>query len=617
MLSYLRHASRGIAPTVLVLTSLAAQHDGGAVDFNRDVRPLLSDRCFKCHGFDEAARKAGLRLDVREGQLAAIRGRRPVVPGDPDASELIARIESPDPKRRMPPPSSGLSLDPSEKALLRRWIEQGAPFERHWAFQPPRKPLVPADADAGSPIDAFIRAELRARGLSPAPEADRATLIRRVSLDLVGLPPTPEEVEAFVHDARPDAYERLVDRLLASPHFGERMALVWLDAARYADTNGFHHDNVRTAWPYRDWVIRAFQENVPYDRFATEQLAGDLLPGATDEQRIATAFCRMHNINDEGGAIDAEYRVEAVCDRIETIASTFLGLTFTCARCHDHKYDPFTQEDYYSLYALFGSVDERGVYEYDFERARAYPPRIEYRDPELRARTEAAAAEVRAAERALSEAAPAIALECDRAEAAVRARCGDVRWVDATLTAARAASGAPMAILADGSARATGNPERDVHVLELTTDEVDLRFLRLDVLTDPSCGKGSVGLASHGNAVISAIRAEAIARDDPARVEPIPFAWAWADHEQRNHDHDVHNALFDDPGGWALDGHRRVEPRVALLVAERPFGFAGGTTVRVTIEYASRYTHHVAGRVRVQLARQEHPRAADVLAQFP
>ncbi len=610
----------GVSVVSLSFVMLPAQHGSATVDFNRDIRPLLSDRCFKCHGFDEAARKAKLRLDTRLGQTTPIEGRQPVVPGDTARSELLRRIESSDRKVMMPPPSSGVSLSAEEKALLRRWIDEGAVYAKHWAYVPPTKSLVPATDDgAPNPIDAFVGAAARAQTLAPSPQTDRASLLRRASLDLTGLPPTPEVLAAFVSDPDPAAYEHAVDRLLASPHFGERMALMWLDAARYADTNGFHHDNVRTSWPYRDWVIGAFNDNLPYDRFVTEQLAGDLMPSPTTEQRIATGFCRMHNINDEGGALDPEYRVEAVCDRIETIATTFMGLTFTCARCHDHKYDPFTQADYYSLYALFGSVEERGVYGADFEQARAYPPRLAFRDAELVRKTEAAERMLVHAKAKQVAAEPAIALHCDAAEALVRQRHGNVRWVDAKLVAAQTAAGEALELLDDGSARAKDNPERDTHVLELSTDAENLRLLRLEVLTDKGCGHGSVGLASHGNVVISGIRAEAISRVDPARVEPIAWSWAWADHEQPNNDHDVHNVLAFGDGGWALDGHRRIEPRTALLLAERPFGFTGGTTLRVSIEYRSRYANHVAGRVRVSLAQQDadHQREPGMLAEFP
>ena len=315
------HAS--VAALLMGWGTLSAQDP---VDFNRDIRPLLSDRCFQCHGFDAQARQAGLRLDTWEGLTTPTGGRRPIVPGSPADSEVIRRITADDTAERMPPASSGHTLSAAEIALLRRWVKEGAPFARHWAFEPPRKPTLPRshkDDPVRSELDRFVSSNLRERGFAPSPEAAPETLARRATLALTGLPPTPEELDTFLADEEPGAYERLVDRLLGSPRFGERMALMWMDVARYADTNGYHHDNIRTAWPYRDWVINAFNQNKPYDTFVREQLAGDLMEDPTVAQRIATAFCRMHNINDEGGALDPEYRVEAVADRIETVATTF------------------------------------------------------------------------------------------------------------------------------------------------------------------------------------------------------------------------------------------------------------------------------------------------------
>ncbi len=587
------------------------------VDFNRDIRPLLADRCFTCHGFDARARKADLRLDTREGMLAAREGGAAVVPGAAHRSALVRRIRSDDPRQRMPPPSSGLSLSAEERALLARWIDEGAPFAEHWAFTPPVDTAPPrvADPDAApSALDRFVLDALERRGLGLSPQADRETLIRRVSLDLTGLPPTPEEIEAFVDDPAADAYEQLVERLLASPHYGERMAYEWLDGARYADTNGFHHDNVRTAWPYRDWVIDAFNQNLPFDQFATEQLAGDLLEDATTAQRIASGFCRMHNINDEGGALDAEYRVEAVCDRIETVSTVFMALTVACARCHDHKYDPFSQEDYYSLYAFFNSVDERGVYPAEFEQARAYPARLDYRPPGLEERAAAASEALEARLAELAAAAPTVEAEHVAAGRALRERLG-VSWVHAPVIEAKSAAGRRMTVLDDGSVRAAADdpPAKDTHTLVLDTDAVGLDLLCLEALTDPALPKGSLSLASHGNAVLSHVRATAVGRDDPDRRQEIEFAWAWADHEQANGDFDVHNALDPDAHGWALAGHEHIETRTAILRARTPFGFEGGTRVIVELVYHSQYGQHIIGRPRVTLGRA----VRDPSAEFP
>jgi len=329
------------------------------VDFDRDIRPILSDRCFVCHGPDEKRRMANLRLDTEEGLSMA-------------KSRMLARVSAMN-ASRMPPPQAGPSLTEPQIAAIGRWIEQGAKWERHWAFVPPRRPDLPtvsAETWPRNALDRFVLARLEHAGLKPSPEADRATLLRRLSFDLTGLPPTIAELDAFLADHSPDAYEKQVDRLLASPHYGERMAVEWLDLARYADTHGYHIDSGRDMWKWRDWVIGAFNRNMPYNQFCTEQLAGDLLPHAATEQRLATAFNRNHMINFEAGAIPEEYQVEYVADRVDTTATVFMGLTLGCARCHDHKYDPIAQRDYYRFSAFFNSVPENGL---DGERGNAAP----------------------------------------------------------------------------------------------------------------------------------------------------------------------------------------------------------------------------------------------------
>jgi mono/diheme cytochrome c family protein len=340
-----------------------AEGDEPQVLFNRDVRPILSDNCFQCHGPDERQRQADLRLDV-EGSARALReGRRAILPGDPAGSELIRRITASDPDERMPPASTGRKLTAEQMAVLRRWIEQGARWQPHWAWIPPQRPPLPQVQRADwplNPIDSFVLARLERESLSPSPPAERHTLLRRVTLDLTGLPPSPEEVEAFLADDSPGAFERAVDRLLASPRYGERMAVPWLNAARYADTNGYQSDGERIMWRWRDWVIEAFNDNMPFDRFTIEQLAGDLLPRPSLEQLIATGFNRNHRGNGEGGIIPEEYAVEYVADRVETTCTVWLGLTMGCSRCHDHKFDPFQQREFYQLFAYFNNVPERG-----------------------------------------------------------------------------------------------------------------------------------------------------------------------------------------------------------------------------------------------------------------
>ncbi len=333
------------------------------IEFNRDVRPILSDHCFTCHGPDAARRQADLRLDLEANAKWTLDGRSPIVPGEPSASELIRRVTSHDPEVRMPPPEAGKQLSAEEAELLTRWIRQGARWQRHWAWIPPRRakvPTVDADQEIRNPIDAFVLERLKREGLSHASPAERTTLLRRVTLDLTGLPPTPEETDRFLADAAPDAYERAVDRLLASPRYGERMASRWLDAARYADTSGYQTDGIRHMWRWRDWVIEAFNRNLPFDTFTIEQIAGDMLNSPTLEQRIATGFNRNHRGNAEGGIIPEEYAVEYVIDRVDTTATVWLGLTMGCARCHDHKFDPITHKEFYQVFALFNNVPEKG-----------------------------------------------------------------------------------------------------------------------------------------------------------------------------------------------------------------------------------------------------------------
>jgi hypothetical protein len=394
---------------------------GPAIEFNRDVRPILAENCYACHGPDAAQRKAKLRLDTEAGALADLGGRRAIVPGDVESSELLYRVEAEETSERMPPASTGRTLTAEQLGVLRRWIEQGAKWESHWSLIPTKRPMPPSVKDRiwpRNPIDSFILERLERDGLTPSAEADRTTLIRRVTLDLTGLPPTPAEVDAFLEDRTPFAYEALVDRLLASPRYGEHMALRWLEAARYADTNGYQSDGERFMWRWRDWVVGALNGNMPFDRFTIEQLAGDLLPEATLDQRIATGFNRNHRGNAEGGIIPEEYAVEYVADRVETTATVWMGLTLGCARCHDHKFDPISQKDFYRTFAIFNNVPEKG-------RAVKFgnsPPMIKAPTPDQQARLAAldgrlADAERRFTERGVELAGAQAAWECRLASA--------------------------------------------------------------------------------------------------------------------------------------------------------------------------------------------------------
>src|SRR5687768_13313601 len=359
------HLARSIWACLLV--SLASRGEAApadaAVKFNRDIRPILTENCFACHGPDANARKAKLRLDTKEGIFEKTPKREPaVVPGDLEKSELWQRVTATDEDDVMPPPDSHKVLKPEQKELLKKWILAGAPWQGHWAYIKPERPAVPKVKASGfpirNPIDAFVLAKLQSKGLKPAPEADKRTIARRVSLDLTGLPPKRELVEAFLKDRSPEAYLRLVKLLMNSPQWGEHRGRYWLDAARYADTHGLHFDNYRVMWPYRDWVIRAFNRNMPFDQFTLEQLAGDLLDDPDIEQLIATGFHRCNMTTNEGGTIDEENLANYANDRVSTTAWVWLGSTLNCAACHDHKFDPFTQKDFYAMEAFFRNTTQ-------------------------------------------------------------------------------------------------------------------------------------------------------------------------------------------------------------------------------------------------------------------
>ena len=367
-------------PALLVLVAAHARA-ADKIEYNRDVRPILAENCFACHGPDSAARKAELRLDLRDEAVKA----DAVVPGKPDDSSVVERVFATDPGEVMPPPQSHKKLTAAQKDTLKRWIAQGAEYQPHWSFIAAARPPVPAVQNAAwcrTPIDRFVLAALEKKGLTPAPEADRRTLARRLSLDLVGLPPEPADVEAFVADKSPDYYEKFVDKLMASPHWGEHRGRYWLDAARYADTHGIHFDNFREMWTYREWVVNAFNRNLPFDQFTVEQLAGDLLPNANLDQRVASGFNRCNITTNEGGAIDDEYLVLYARDRTETTAAVWLGLTAGCATCHDHKFDPLSQKEFYEFSAFFNNTTQRAM----DGNIKDTPPILPITRPEDRAR---------------------------------------------------------------------------------------------------------------------------------------------------------------------------------------------------------------------------------------
>ncbi len=546
------------------------------VDFARDVRPILAGYCFKCHGPDQNQRQAGLRLDDGSAALApAESGRRAIVPGKPEDSELIRRIHASDESERMPPPSEKHPLSEKQKSILRQWIADGAPYQAHWAFLPITDPELPDVRDktwAKNGIDYFVLAKLEAVGLAPNPEADRYTLVRRVYLDLIGLPPTPEEADAFVADTAPDAYERLVDRLLASPRYGERWARRWLDLARYADTNGYEKDRPRSIWPYRDWVIRAMNQDMPFDQFTIEQLAGDMLPSATIEQRIATGFHRNTMLNEEGGIDPLEFRFYAMVDRLNTTATTWLGLTLACAQCHDHKYDPITQREYYQLMAFLNNADE---------------PELEIPVPELVAehqRWEQLALE---REARLAESFPP----------EERYEWAEVQWVTV-----RSDAGSQYEPQPDGSLFWTGQqPDEDCYVVEFSVPRGDYVALELTALADNRLPNGGPGRAPNGNFVLTDVR---LSLDNERKTEPNAIRWQRAEAEAAQEGFPISAAIDSDPKtGWAIH-----VPGTWNVTRKAVFWFDGPMTVdqeRCSLRLAQNYGgRHTLGRIKVRMARR-------------
>jgi hypothetical protein len=564
-----------------LLAPLAVRADeSGAELFTRKVRPILSQHCFKCHGPDDRARKARLRLDLRETGLRPARsGKRAIVPGKPDHSELVARIFA-DENEVMPPPHVKKPLSDEQKQVLRRWIELGAPYPLHWSFVAPRLAPLPKVRQADWPrsaIDTFVLARLESEGLAPSPPADRYTLLRRLYLDLIGLPPTPEEAEAFVGDRAPDAYERLVDRLLASPQYGERWARRWLDLARYADTNGYEKDRPRSIWPYRDWVIRALSADMPFDRFTVEQIAGDLLPSATLEQRIATGFHRNTMLNEEGGIDPLEFRFHAMTDRMATTGTVWLGLTVGCAQCHTHKYDPIPHNEYFRLMAFLNNADE---------------PTIQVHRPDLDRKRRQIEAEIARLSADLPASFPADGLDRKFNDWLKRESAHAVRWT--VLRPLEARSNLPhLSIQADASVLASGDQSKsDTYQLRLATDLKNITAIRLEALPDDRLPNGGPGRVYYegpfGDFMLSEITLSAAGRK-------VPFARASHSHAGGG---SAQAAIDGDPQtGWSINGGQgRAHTAVFNLAA--PLADAHDLRLKMLFE---RYYAAGLGRFRISV----------------
>lgn len=554
------------------------------VDFDREVRPILSEYCFTCHGPDDKARKADLKLHTRDGALSVIDLKKPA------ESELIRRITTTDKADRMPPEKTGKALKPAQIETLKAWIAQGAEYQKHWAFVAPQRPNIPQVGEgwARNAIDHFIAARLKKELMTPSPEADRPTLIRRVTFDLTGLPPTPKEVDDFVNDKSPDAHAKVVERLLNSIRYGERMTLDWLDAARYADTNGYHIDNGRDMTRWREWVIEAFHKNKRFDEFTIEQLAGDLLPGATLSQKVASGFNRNHMINFEGGAIPEEYHTAYIVDRVSTTATVWMGLTLACSQCHDHKYDPFTQKEFYQIYAFFNNVPERGL---DGNKGNAVPfikvPTAEQEKRLAQKRTEIAALEaVMSADSQKMDAAQA---EWEKSPESVK-----TTWKVLELAKLRSKGGATFTADKDGSTLVTGaNAPTDVYTLTFRTDLAKLTAIRVEALPDDKLNGKGPGRSVNGNFVLTGIR---ITLGDGKDATPLKIKTASADFSQKEGGFDVKTVLAKGPG-WAISPEFG-KPHHAVFELADPLA-AAGKDVTVQLQFNSQFASHQMGRFRV------------------
>jgi hypothetical protein len=590
-----------LSGTLLALHLAAAP----AVDFARDIRPILSDRCFACHGPDESKRMVGLRLDTEEGAKKPRGPRTPIVPGDAAASEILKRVAPENPARRMPPPYSDRKpLTEKEVATLRAWIEQGAKWQGHWSFTPPVRSAEPAVQNrtwVRNPIDSFILARLEREGLAPSPEADRARLLRRVSFDLTGLPPTLAELDSYLADRSPDAYEKAVDRLLASPRYGERMAVDWLDAARYADTHGYQTDPAKEMWPWRDWVINAFNRNLPFDRFTVEQLAGDLLPNATLDQKIATGFQRNHRINAETGAIAEEFEAENLVDRASTVGTVWLGLTVGCARCHDHKYDPISARDFYSLLAFFNGVDEVGNGGTADGRGN-YKPFLRLPAPELEAQLAAKDAELKPARAKLAKIDKR--LEPRQRAWEPNALSYQPKWEVLTPANLKADHGVTLRALPDGSVLAGGAmPPSSIFELTATTKLRNITAFRLEQIPDASLPDGGSGRGAGGKGVVTLFEARIGSRKvDLARIT--------ADFKSEESELNLVVRPADQlKRGWGVNPEMNkphyavIETASVVARASRPASPETSFTFRIGSEYEGA----PVGRFRISVTNSEYP----------
>jgi hypothetical protein len=596
--------------------------DEPAVSFNRDIRPIFSDTCFRCHGPDKSGRKAGLRLDIRDEALRKTRsGVTPIVPGRPEESEIVRRIFSAEPAEVMPPEEAHKVLTASQKQLIRRWVAEGAVYEGHWAYEAVKRPAVPGVGTlVNNPIDRFIQERLVRAGLAPSPEADRRTLIRRVTLDLTGIPPTPAEIAAFVDDRAADAYARLVDRLLASPRYAEKQTMLWLDAVRYADTAGFHGDNAFPAWPYRDYVLKAFRSNMPFDRFTREQLAGDLIPGATVDQKVASAYNRISRMSSEGGLQPVEYLAKYAADRVRTTSIVWLGATMGCAECHDHKFDPYLAKDFYAMKAFFADIRETGLVP---SRGReAWGSRMTLpTEAQRRQHAELTASidSLRASMRDTVAAFPDLADRLARLEAAHKA--GELAWRFQRPLTATATGGAQTTIYNDRRLRVNQylegnlvsseidgdglivvdgqNPENSTYTVTIRPGAGEWTALGIEVAQDESLPANRIARGAD-RFVVTEVEAEV---GESGRVE---FALATSDGVGEWPENNAMNAIDGNPQtGWGSSWEGGRGAFLALRFQKR-LKTGAATVLKIRLRQDSPLRRATIGRFRVALTNATH-----------
>ncbi|MCX6623057.1 MAG: DUF1549 domain-containing protein [Acidobacteria bacterium] len=621
--------SRSLGLLCLAISAIpsARAAGNGPVKFNRDIRPIMSDTCFRCHGPDKRSRMAGMRLDLREEALKPRKsGLAPIAPSDPDRSAIIQRIFAADPRKIMPPQNVHKELTAAQKETVRRWVAEGASYEGHWAYQPVKRPLVPEVAPASrNPIDAFIRERLAAEKLHPSPEADRRTLLRRVTLDLTGIPPTGEEYDTFRQDTAPDAYDKVVNRLLDSPRYAEMRSMLWLDAVRYGDSSGFHGDNLWPVWPYRDYVLRAFRDNMPFDRFTREQIAGDLLPDGAIDQKVASAYNRLNRASAEGGIQFKEYLAKYGADRVRTTSTTWLGSTMGCAECHDHKFDPFSSRDFYAMKAFFADIKETGLI--PDRGPKAWGSKLYLPTAEQKAKLEELTRAVETGRAALKERVEQLRDERLLWEERILAAhaAGRLAWRYQRPLTAQAANGAKLTIYNEepldfnfylngslaserkpggGLIAASGpNPDNETYTVTMKPGAGSWTGLGIEIQQDESLPGTRLGRGAD-RFVLSEV--EALLTEASGAVKPLPMVLANTTGFGEPGDMPPLNAIDGNPKtGWAVSFGEHRNAFLAVRFGGR-VATAEGSTLTVKLRQDSDYRRATIGRFRIALSAGEY-----------